>query len=369
MSNKPKIRPIKAYTNPFTVTKIKTPARLRIYNHIGDMAGCGTIRVITPSILLNSYYSKNYQFESLYNNRYVPHPAAYDMCSYITFQRSATQQQLEIIKHLKKMAPTRKIIYEIDDDLMSIPSWNFASGFYNENRKWIQEIIRIVDGIICSTETLKNSLFKYNNNIRVSENHLPQFIWGTPTPRTPPKGKVRIVYAGSHNHFDRDSDKGDFSPELIDFVSKTTKKYQWIFVGGIPNSLKGDDDIMSYYWQPVLQYPGFLKSIEPDIMLAPLEDIPFNRSKSNIKALESCALGVPLISTNIDPYENLECSVDTTEEFISLIEELSGDEDRRYDVWSKQYNTLKDQLFWESNDYKNLLGYVNEHLRLIGKEL
>jgi glycosyltransferase involved in cell wall biosynthesis len=41
-----------------------------------------------------------------------------------------------------------------------------------------------------------------------------------------------------------------------------------------------------------------------DIGVAPLADIPFNHSKSNIKYLELSAIGVPTIATNITPYSN-----------------------------------------------------------------
>lgn len=367
MSNKPKLR-LPEGKSPLTIEKVKTPARIRIHHHIGDLAGCGTIRIIIPSMLMNCYYSRDLQFEVMYNNRYIPYPAAYDMCSFVTFQRAATAQQLEIIKHLRKIDPKRKVIYEIDDDLMQIPKWNFASDFYTKNLKNIQNIMREVDGIVTSTEYLRDSLLKYNNNIRVSENHLPHFIWGDVVPASPNTDKIRIVYAGSHNHFDRDTDKGDFDKELIDFISKTTDKYQWIFVGGLPFSLRNNDKIINHFWRPVLQYPSFLRSLKPDIMIAPLEDNHFNRCKSNIKALESVALGVPLVSTRITPYENLPCTATSPEQFISLIEMLSDDYDKRYNIWSKQYSVLKDQLFWETDNHKNMILYLNQHLRLIGRE-
>lgn len=368
MSNRPNLRSSMRKT-PLTIEKIKTPARIRMHHHVGDLAGCGTIRVMIPSMLLNNYYSKNYQFEVMYNNRYVPHPVTYDGCALVTFQRLATKQQLELIKSFRMMNPGKKVIYEIDDDLTEIPSWNFASKFYNENKRYTQDIMRSVDGIICSTEHLRSSLLRYNSNIRVSENHLPKFIWGDVVPQPENTGRIRIMYAGSHNHFDRNSDKGDFSKELIDFVGGTIDKYQWIFVGGIPHSLKGNDKIINHFWQPVLQYPGFLKSMNPDIVLAPLDDNHFNRCKSNIKALESVAIGAPLVSSHIKPYENLPCTARSTEEFISLIEMLASDYDKRYNTWKEQYNILSDQLFWEDNDSKNLLHYVNQHLKLIGKEL
>jgi O-antigen biosynthesis protein len=371
MSNKPKINGTKKHHNPNIITKIKTPARIRIFHHVGDMSGCGTIRVIIPSLILNNYYSLKYQFESLYNTRYSPYPGSYSDCSYVTFQRSSTIQQLEMIKHLKKSDPSRKILYEIDDDLLNIPDWNFASKFYNSNRDNIKKIIGMCDGVVCSTNKLKHTLSPYNDNITVSPNYLPKFIWGEAKakPETN-QSKVRIMYAGSHNHFDQNSDRGDFGPKLIEYVKKTIDDFQWIFVGGIPQSLKGNDRIINHFWRPVIEYPSFLKSLNPDIFLAPLDINEFNRSKSDIKALEAAALGIPLIATNIEPYHNMIHTASTEEYFISMLDNLARiDHSFRNGIWQTQYDALKDRLFWEDNEHKNLLEYVNKHLHLIGKEL
>jgi len=357
--------------NPNKITKVKKPSRIRIYHHIGDMAGCGTIRVIQPSMILNNFYSPDYQFESIYNNRYIPSQITYNDCSFVTFQRSATKQQLDIIRHFKQSNPGKAVIYEIDDNILNIPSWNFASGFYNQNRQHIESILRLVDGIVCSTLELKKLLSKFNPNINVSPNHLPKFIWGDVEGSVQRESeKTRIMYAGSHNHFDTTgSDRGDFGPKLIEFVKKTLDEYQWIFVGGIPASLQDNDKIVHHPWKPVIEYPHFLKSLKPDICLAPLEDNVFNASKSNIKALESVSLGVPLIASNLAPYEHLPHICDSEEYMIHKIELLSHDPASRGIVWKDQYDALKDQLFWEDNDHKNLFDYLNQHLRLLGKEL
>ena len=371
MSNRPKIGGTRKIRNPNIITKVKTPARIRIFHHIGDMAGCGTIRVIIPSMILNNYYSEKYQFEAIYNNRYSPFPGAYSDCSYVTFQRSSTQQQLEMIKHLKQSDPNRKILYEVDDDLLNIPEWNFAYNFYSPKRPYIEGIMKIVDGIVCSTDELKRILSPYNDNITVSPNYLPKFIWGEAKakPETD-KHRTRIMYAGSHNHFDPKSDRGDFGSELIEYVKKTADDFQWIFVGGMPLSLKGDERIINHFWRPVVEYPSFLKSLDPDIFLAPLDNNQFNASKSNIKALEACALGIPLIASNVKPYQNMCYTASTQPYFIELVDNLARvDHSFRNGIWQIQYDALKDKLFWEDNDHKNLLEYVNKHLRLIGKEL
>ena len=55
---------------------------------------------------------------------------------------------------------------------------------------------------------------------------------------------------------------------------------------------------------PVGEYPARLASMELDVAVAPLEDHPFNRAKSNLRLLEFGALGVPVVASDIHPYRN-----------------------------------------------------------------
>ena len=361
MSNKPKLK--------LKLKRLKKPFKMSILNHVADTQGCGSIRIIFPSIILNQLPDREMNISSMYTNRFSPYKETYTGVSHVVFQRSASQQQYEIIKYMKQQFPSVPIIYEIDDNIIDIPEWNFAAKFFNDNAAIIKNILRTVDGISTSTHFLKKEFLKYNKNIKVVENHLPQYLWGKVVCQVKETQKSRILYAGSANHFAQHGVGGDFSKELIDFVIKTSDVYQWVFVGGIPIELKNNNNIEYYDWVPVISFPSFIKSLECDIMLAPLEINNFNKSKSNIKALESVACGIPLISTRIEPYKNLSMVSDTPEEMISQIETLVDSADQRKYTWEDQWKTLKDQLFWEDNNYKNTYGYLDQYLKLIGYKL
>ncbi|MEA3458161.1 MAG: hypothetical protein U9R21_05730 [Candidatus Thermoplasmatota archaeon] len=361
MSNKIKIKNVK-------YEKIKTPVKIRFQQYLADLAGCGYIRVIYPSLLLNQMINKDIQVESFYTNRFTPHPDGYQNTSFVVFQRAATEQQLQMIRHLKTNMKGLPILYEIDDSLIDIPEWNFASEFYKPLESNIKEILRTVDGIITSTEYLKKKYLKYNKNIQVISNHLPKFIWGDVVEcKSKDIQHPRIVYSGSFNHFKQEGSGGDFHKDLIKFISDTTEKYDWIFVGGVPYELRNDPGVTIYPWKSVMEFPSFIKSLNADIMLAPLEDNDFNCCKSNIKALEAVACGIPLICSNIEPYKNLTCKCDTPDWMIHQIEMLAANPNIRRDVWKSDYNTLKTQLYWEENG--NLLDYINKYLKLVGKRL
>ena len=54
------------------------------------------------------------------------------------------------------------------------------------------------------------------------------------------------------------------------------------------------------------EYPKLISDINPDITLAPLEDIPFNHAKSCIKWYEMTAIGAPIVASDITPYDPIE---------------------------------------------------------------
>jgi glycosyltransferase involved in cell wall biosynthesis len=360
MSNKIKLSKQK-------LVKLKRPTKLTWLQYTADWGGCGYIRVIYPSLLLNQLNDKEILTESLYTNRFSPYPESYQKISFVVFQRSATPQQYQMIKFLKEKYINLKIYYEIDDSLFDIPKWNFAYDFYNKYTDTIKQILKIVDGVITSTDNLKKKLLKYNKNIQVIPNHLPKFIWNDTKSNVKETKRIKIGYAGSFNHFSQKENKGDFDKTLIDFIEKTSDLYEWVFVGGIPFELKNNSKITHYDWQSVMSLPNFLKNLNIDIMIAPLDHNTFNESKSNIKALESIALGCPLIATDIEPYKNLTDLSYTTEGLIHNIEMLASNVDLRQKNWEDNYNILKHQLYWEENG--NLWDYVNSYLKLTAHKL
>ena len=146
---------------------------------------------------------------------------------------------------LTKEKLQRPIIYEIDDLLFNIPESNFACKYYQENEDNIKEMLTVVNGITVSTPKLKELYSEYNNNISVVKNYLFKSIWECDKNKNNNE-KLRILYPASANHFDAKGNGGDVDNELLSFIKKTTDKYEWIFIGGIPHELKGNKNV-NYY--------------------------------------------------------------------------------------------------------------------------
>ena len=368
---------------------IPKPAKIRFMSFMGDRQGCGSIRILYPSILLEHYRTDGYAFSCDFLTSFVNDPNFYKTFTFVQFQRSATESHLKIFKHyidhFRKLAKV-PVIYEIDDLLRDIPDWNYASSYYNKDNSPVYDMMRLVDGMTTSTEKLKEVYSEYCNNIVVIPNHLPKFVWGEVQPKhlrssiRHRPSKVRIGWAGSENHFCNPKSKefksgvrgGDFGNKLIEFIKSTTDIYTWVMSGACPVELDDVKDKIEFHpWVSIFQYPNHVKSLDLDIGMAILKPCLFNQSKSNIKALEYTCLGIPGVYTDIDPYSNMTCISNDEDGIIEYIQKLAKYTDYRQEIFEKDYGIVKDQLFWEGEDGKgsNLRHYVNSYLSLFNKVL
>lgn len=364
-----------------SLRKIKKPANVSLLTYLGDNQGCGHLRVIFPSLIINLHRMKGYKFQSFYTAFFNNDPQFYSHFTAIQFQRATTKNHIKLLLYYRdNIRKTTKtpLLYEIDDLLTDIPPYNYAHDYYMPQKERIESILRLVDGIVVSTEKLKEEFLKYNKRVGVLENHLPKFLWGDIQPKhLNPNKKPRILWAGSSNHFPtkkvvktHNIKKGDIDRKLFDFMKKTTDKYEWIIMGGIPLDL--EDEINSgkikfQRWADPISYSKVVKSLDADIGFAPLEKNKFNDCKSKIKALEYTAMGIPGIYSNVEPYKDLTIISDNAEEMIGNIETLAEDVDKRKYTFEKDYDTLKGQLWWEEND--NVVKFIECYLNMFNKTL
>ena len=154
----------------------------------------------------------------------------------------------------------------------------------------------------------------------------------------------------------------------MDFIRKTIDVYEWHLMGALPIELRSVKDKIKFHaWENIFNYPRKMKSIEPDICIAPLRDNVFNNCKSNIKSLEYAAAGSAAVYSDVNPYKAMSLRARTDEEFIGYIEKLANDINFRERTYKKDRQRIDQQLFWEENN--NLKKYVNQYLGLFGKKL
>jgi O-antigen biosynthesis protein len=154
--------------------------------------------------------------------------------------------------------------------------------------------IAMCERFIVSTDYLAEEYRGYCKDIVVVPNFIERRRWGELIPLRRQADKPRVGWAGSVTH------DGDLAI-IFDVVKATSKEVDWVFFGMCP------DDIRPYVAEfhkgvNLEDYPAKLASLDLDLAVAPLEDVPFNHGKSHLRLLEYGVLGYPVICTDITPY-------------------------------------------------------------------
>jgi hypothetical protein len=77
---------------------------------------------------------------------------------------------------------------------------------------------------------------------------------------------------------------------------------------------------------PVGDYPARLAALGLDVAVAPLEDHPFNRAKSNLKLPEYGILGLPVVASDITPYRDSPAILArSASDWIDALRDMVGD--------------------------------------------
>ncbi|MFT0531235.1 glycosyltransferase [Castellaniella hirudinis] len=199
---------------------------------------------------------------------------------------------LEEIRRYRDLTQA-KVVLEFDDYLPNIPTRSiYRQRMPQSEIKKMRRAIEEVDWLVVSTPVLAEEYRDYHADIRVARNGLPRAIWGDLQSRRRVGRKPRVGWAGGISH------TGDLA-EIRSVVQDLQGEVEWVFMGMQP------EGVACEYHPGVAidQYPAKLASLNLDLAVVPLEINQFNRCKSNLRVLEFGACGVPIIATDIDPYQ------------------------------------------------------------------
>jgi glycosyltransferase involved in cell wall biosynthesis len=242
----------------------------------------------------------------------------------ISLQRQAAPHQKQFMEYLKSIQPEFgfKLIYEVDDVVFreEIPDHNASKfGFdSDEVRQNCIDMINMVDEVTVTCQYMKDLYIEKTGQQKVTvvPNFMPHWWTGHQYDYRKicdnlekNKKRPRVVYAGSGAHFDVKNNAGgqdDFT-HVLKFIIDNRQKYQFVFIGAYPPPLHPfiqSKEIEFHPWVNLLNYPNFLASLNAQLFIAPLMDIPFNRSKSDIKFMEAAQLGIPCICQDMVTYSS-----------------------------------------------------------------
>lgn len=312
----------------------------RYLNFLADRGGCGQWRIG----FAENHINMTGIGESTSVTKMILDKNWYRDVRTIKLQRQASSHQKMFMEFLKSIQPEMgfKLIYEVDDVVFreDIPDYNvYKSGFdSDEIRQNCIDMINMVDEVTVTCKFMRD-LYKLRTGkqeISVVPNFPPYWWFGHQYNYNrvvknfeDNRKRPRIVYAGSGAHFDVGNLNGqqdDFT-HVLKFIIDNRHKYQFVFIGAFPLMLKPyieNKDIEFHGWVSLMEYPNFINSLDAQLFLAPLQKNNFNKSKSDIKYIESACLGIPCLVQNMETYENAldVLKFDTSEELEQKVDEL-----------------------------------------------
>ncbi len=274
-------------------------------------------------------------------------------------QRICSKKTLEAVKKFKEITGS-KIIIDFDDLIWtqngdSLPEYNWCRDHIdaNGNREAMESMLsEVADKVTVSTDGLKKSISEFYpaDKIFVMPNMLTYREWGFERRNFYPRQRS-FYFAGSETHFNNEKKMyGDFSQNLAQFLKSHTVITKHV----VPFFINSARSCRSC---PLNRYARefFNESIDAKFILAPLADNTFNKCKSNLKYLESCAVGRVCLCSSFEggPYESVaheyqKIPVDATVQYIDYI--VNRAEAHYEEILEHQYKVL--QSYWLDNSIK-----------------
>lgn len=223
-----------------------------------------------------------------------------------TWKPNVTLLEAEQLVHQIRKDGAR-LVYSIDDNLLDLETIPLHA------RSAVRYFCQVADGILVSTEYLKERLQQFNSHIFVLPNSLDErlFTENGKRPLASRKTGARKII-GFMGTFTHDADLMMVLQALRKILRNHTDSIHLQLVGGFSNQAV----VRSFQGLPLhvmqlsplnMSYPNFIpwmmKNLSWDVGIAPLENTIFNRCKSDIKFLDYSALGIPGIYSRVPSYE------------------------------------------------------------------
>lgn len=195
-----------------------------------------------------------------------------------------------------------RLIYDLDDDLLHVPRNHPEAAMLAPLAEIVTHLAQKADSVWVSTPRLAARVGNARARTIVIPNALDERIWWPPVNAAPPRATTRLLVMGTATHA---ADLGMIMPVLRRMHDTFGERIAIEVIGTTPDAVPP--------WmqrieppQNMFTYPAFVDWFSRqgrwDIGLAPLQDTPFNRAKSAIKAMDYAGIGLPTIASDIGVY-------------------------------------------------------------------
>lgn len=351
---------------------------LKILSLPVDLSACGQYRIRKPLEGLNLYTEADCHVVDYQKDNMVEIIKAFSVADVI-FMRPGAEVGMAKIKAIPELSKMKaKWVMDIDDNVDEIsPYSDFYRSYGTKNYQhddldvWkdgdkgffitnnlerlssLKMGMRSCDLITVTTNKLKEHALKYNSNAYVNDNTLDMNHWYRLTKQD--NNQLRVVWQGSPSHYEdwyaikeplnKLMDEYDF--EIIMLGSQ----YQGIFDG------KHKKRVKCLPWIPFEAHSYRMMSLQADIGIIPLADLPFNQYKSAIKHYENMAIGLPSVVSLVGPYKdslnkNTGLGYSNSGEFYSQMKRLICDRSLRSKIADEGEKWVKDNKSLELESKK-----------------
>lgn len=269
---------------------------MKIFGWLADHAGCGWYRIVLPLSAM-----REHGHEVRYHRRMDEQDWESDV---IVGQRVCLDGPSSRWQRIARSSGARpKLVYELDDNLWAIDSGNHPSvrKLYGNPRvrQNMIENVRVADLVTVSTEPLAEVVRRWNSNVHVLPNCIPEQFLYWRTGRH--EDRITIGWQGSPTH---DQDWRDAVAPIQRWFSQAKRQHQIEMhtVGQIPGRFPEVHPHRHTPWSDSI--PDYYRSMDWHIALGPLANTKFNASKSWLRALEAAMLGFPIVASNVHAYRD-----------------------------------------------------------------
>lgn len=206
------------------------------------------------------------------------------------FQRPCTQEHVFQITLAKDAGV--KVIIDYDDNLFEVTQDNPTYFFYNDNRVNVLKALRLADEVWVATESIKETLKKFNQNIQVIPNAHNDKLFKDKKDFNP--NTKYALWRGGMTH------EGDVyanaEPILKMIKENPDWTFNWFGHAFIYLEQRCANNYIRTSHATTLQYFKAIADYNPNILFFPLIDNKFNQGKSNIAWIEGVHSGAAVFS-------------------------------------------------------------------------
>jgi glycosyltransferase involved in cell wall biosynthesis len=266
--------------------------RKRVFAHPINREGTGEYRIIAPARAL----SRDGRLHTMETMQLLTPPEMLQSApDSVIFQLQMEDHQAAIIKQWMDYRPETLRVFEVDDLVIHLPMKNAHRPYIHKDIvKRLRNTARTMDRMLVTTEYLADRYKDWNPDVRVIPNFVERARWGGLSTQIVPGARPRVGWVGGVSH------QGDL--EIIqDVVKATYQDIDWVIMGMCPEAMRPYVTFVPPV--PFDQYPAKVASLGLELAVAPLEVHPFNLGKSHLRILEMGILGIPVLATDILPYQ------------------------------------------------------------------